>query len=221
MGRLVLGLWFVVAVQESPADVAAKAALTKLASKMKDLRTLTAAVTQSRKTELLDQPVVSSGTMAYRRDPARLVFHLTEPRRAEIHLDRSSYQVYRPDEKRLERIDFDGGDVTSKLLMVFEPKPDEIGKTFSVKGGESRDGAIEVQLVSSDERFKKRLQKIVLTIAEADGTLRRIVYTDAEGDEVRFDLTRVEMNRELPADVFLLKTAEGTRMIRRTVGQDK
>ena len=218
MGRLAIGLMLMVAVQEAPADAAAKAALQKLSAKMKDVRTLTASVIQSRKTELLDKPIVSSGTMAYRRESARLIFHLTEPRKAEILLDKSSYQVYRPDEKRLERIDFESEDVTAKILMVFEPKADEIGKAFTVKGGEVREGAIEVQLESSEERFRKRMKKIVLTIAEADGALRRIAYTDAEGDEVQFDLTKVEVNPELPADAFILKTPEGTRILRRTVG---
>jgi len=221
VGRLAIGLILVVALQEASADAAAKAALQKLTAKMKDVRTLTASVTQSRKTELLDKPIVSSGSMAYRRDPARLVFHLTEPRKAEIHLDKSSYQVYRPDEKRLERIDFESEDVTAKILMVFEPKADEIGKAFGVKGGEVRDGAIDVHLESSDERFKKRMKKIVLTIAEADGALRRIAYTDAEGDEVQFDLDKVEVNPTLPADAFTLKIPEGTRVLRRAVGQDK
>jgi len=221
VARFLVGLILVLAVQDPSADAAAKAALEKLAAKMKDVRTLTASVTQSRKTELLDKPIVSSGTMAYRRDPARLVFHLTEPRQAEIHLDKSSYQVYRPDEKRLERIDFEGGDVTAKILMVFEPKAEEIGKAFTVKGGDVRGGAIDVHLESSDERFRKRMKKIVLTIVEADGALRRIAYTDAEGDEVQFDLDKVEVNPPLPADAFALKIPEGTRILRRTVGQDK
>jgi len=221
VGPRAIGFVLLLALQETPSDLAAKAALQKLAARMKDVRTLAARVTQSRKTELLDQPIVSSGSMVYRRDPARLVFHLTEPRKAEIQLDQSSYQVYRPEEKRLERIDFVGEDVTAKILMVFEPKTDEIGKAFRVKGGEARDGAVEVQLESSDERFKKRMRKIVLTIAEADGALRRIAYTDADGDEIQFDLSNVEVNPALPADAFLLKIPEGTRILRRTVGQDK
>lgn len=207
--------------QDAPADAAAKAALEKLAAKMKDVRTLTAKVVQSRKTELLDKPIVSSGTMAYRRTPARLVFHLTEPRRAEIHLDQTSYQVYRPDEKRLERIDFAGEDVTSKILMVFEPKADDIGKAFTVRGGASKDGAIEVHLDSTNEQLRKRMKKIVLTVAEADGALRRIAYTDSEGDEIQFDLSEVVVNPELAAELFTLKTPEGTRVLRRTVALDK
>jgi outer membrane lipoprotein-sorting protein len=207
--------------QDAPADAAAKAALEKLAARMKDVRTLTAKVIQSRKTELLDKPIVSSGTMAYRRNPARLVFHLTDPRRAEIHLDQTSYQVYRPDEKRLERIDFAGEDITSKILMMFEPKTEDIGKAFAVRGGETKDGAIEVRLESGNEQFRKRMKKIALTVGVADGDLRRIAYTDAEGDEIQFDLSEVLINPDLPAETFALKTPEGTRVLRRSVALDK
>ena len=159
--------------------------------------------------------------MYYRREPARLVFLLTEPRKAEIHMDRTSYQVYRPDEKRLERTDFTGEDVSGKILMAFEPKTDEVGKAFVIRGGESRDGKIEVRLESSDEKVRKRLRRVSLTIAEADGALQRIVYVDGEGDEVQFDLSDVALNPELSPDVFTLKTPEGTRVLRRSLPADK
>lgn len=221
MGRFVIGVLLLSATQETAADAAAAAALRKLTAKMRDVRTLTANVVQSRKTDLLDQPIVSSGSMAYRRDPALLAFHLTEPRRAEILLDKTSYQVYRPDEKRLERIDFESDDLTSRLLMVFEPKADEIHKAFRITGSEPRDGRIEVTLDSSDERFRKRLKKIVLTLVEADGALVRISYTDADGDEIQFDLSQVAVNPELPPEAFLLKIPEGTRILRHSVKMEK
>jgi outer membrane lipoprotein-sorting protein len=202
-------------------DERAKAAFGKLAEKFKDLRMLSAKVVQNRRTELMDKPITSSGTMYYRRDPAKLVFLLAEPRKAEIHLDRTSYQVYRPDERRLERTDFTGGDVTAKILMAFEPKTDEVGKTFTIHGGQSRDGQIDVRLESSDERVRKRLRSVTLTVAEADGALRRIVYVDGEGDEVQFDLSEVALNPELPPEVFTLKIPEGTRVLRRSVPADK
>jgi len=207
--------------QDRPADAAAEAALKKLAARMRDARTLTANVVQRRKTELLDKPIVSSGSMAYRRDPAQLIFRLTEPRRAEILLDKSSYQVYRPDERRLERIDFEGEDVTSRILLVFEPKSEEVGKAFRVTGRESRDGRIDVVLEASDERVRKRMKQIVLTVAETDGALSRIAYIDAEGDEVQFELSQVVVNPDLPPEAFSLKVPEGTRILRRTVKPEK
>jgi outer membrane lipoprotein-sorting protein len=206
--------------QDSPADAAAKAALRKLADRFKEARTLSARVTQNRRSELLDQPLVSKGMMYYRRDPARLVFHLTEPRKAEVHMDRTTYQVYRPDEKRLERTDFENDDVTGKILMVFEPKPDVLGKTFAIHGGDSKDGRIDVRLEPSDEKVRKRLKRVLLTIAESDGALQRLSYFDGEGDEVTLELSDVAINPDLGEKAFSLEVPEGTRVLRRTVKKD-
>jgi outer membrane lipoprotein-sorting protein len=202
-------------------DEAAAAALRKLSEKMREARTLSARVVQTRRTELMDKPITSSGLMYYRRDPARLVFHLAEPRKAEIHMDRTSYQVFRPDEKRLERTDFGNEDVSGKILMMFEPKADELGKTFAIRGGTAKDGLIEVRLESSDEKVRKRLRKIVLLIAEADGALRSLAYTDGEGDEVKFDLSDVAINAAIAPEVFTLKVPEGTRVLRHSLPPDK
>jgi outer membrane lipoprotein-sorting protein len=201
-------------------DDAAQAALRKLSAKLRDARTLSARVVQHRRTELMDKPITSSGTMYYRRDPARLVFHLSDPRKAEIHMDKTSYQVYRPDEKRVERTDFEAEEVPAKILMVFEPKPDDIGKAFAVRGGASKDGVLEVTLEATDEKVRKRLKKIQLSIVEADGALKSMAYTDADGDEVRFELTDVVLNSDLTPDLFVLKVPEGTRVLRRTLPKD-
>lgn len=206
--------------QASPADEAANAALRKLAARFQEARTLSARVVQTRRTELLEKPIVSSGTMYYRRDPARLVFHLTEPRKAEIHLDRTSYQVYRPDEKRLERTEFENDEAMGKILVVFEPKPEELGKAFAIRGGGAKEGQIEVRLEPSDERVRRQLKRVSLTIAEADGALRRLSYTDGEGDEVRLDLSDVAINPEMKLEVFTLRLPEGTRVLRHKLGKD-
>lgn len=201
-------------------DDSAQAALRKLAERFKEARTLSARVVQSRRTELLDKPLVSSGMMYYRRDPARLVFRLTEPRRAEIHMDRTSYQVYRPDERRVERTDFENDDVTGKILMVFEPKPDQLGKTFAIRPGGSKEGRIEVILEPSDEKVRRRLKRVSLSLAEADGALHRLSYFDAEGDEVTLDLSDVAINPDLAPELFELKPPEGTRVLRRTIKKE-
>jgi outer membrane lipoprotein-sorting protein len=227
MGRFLAALFLLVlgdsglGAQEPGADAAAKAALRKLCERFKELRSLSARIVQTRRTDLLDKPIVSSGRMYYRRDPAHLVFQLSDPRKALIHLDRTSYQVYRPDEKRLERIDFSGEEVSGTILMVFDPKLEAIEKHFSIRGAGSRDGRIEVSLEPSEENARKRLKKLVLTIAESDAALTAIATTDAEGDDLRFDLSEVALNEELAAGIFDLQVPEGTRVLRRTVTPDK
>src|SRR5688572_24262330 len=83
--------------QEDGAD--ARAALRKLSERAATLRTLSAGFVQLRRTPLMREPIKSSGKLHYRRDPEKLVFLFADPRTSVIHLDRSLYQVYRPDEK--------------------------------------------------------------------------------------------------------------------------
>lgn len=214
-------LSFGLGAQEADSGPAAKAALQKLCDRFRDLRFLSAGVVQTRRTELLDRPIVSSGKLYYRRDPARLVFQLGEPRKVEIHMDRTSYQVYRADERRLERFEFGADGPSAAILMVFEPKMEALEKNFSVRGGGVKDGVREVALDTTDERLKKRLKGIVLRIAESDATLRGMSYTDAEGDDVRFELSDVALNAELEPSRFDLKTADGTRVILQSLKPDK
>lgn len=204
-------------LQAGPSEDAARLALRKLAERFRDLKTLSCSVAQERRTALLEKPIASSGTMFYRREPGRLVFRMTEPRTTEIHMDRTAYQVWRPDEKRLERIEFEDDELTGRLLMVFQPKEEEVGKSFAVRAGASKDGDLEVRLEPSDDRVRKRLRLLVLTVRESDGALRRIRYEDAGGDEVRFDLTDVKVNPDLPAATFELAVPEGTKVFRHAV----
>lgn len=215
--------WTLLAAIAVPAqdDDGARAALQKLSERLKDAKTLSAKVVQSRKTALLDQPIVSSGTLFYRREPARLVFRLTSPKTSEIHLDAAAYQIYRPEEKRLERIEFEDRSITGKLLMVFQPKSDEIGKAFSVRKGASKPGEIEILLEPGDEKIRKRLTRIALGLDEKSGLIKRISTADADGDEVTFELSDLTLDPALDPSIFELKVPEGTRVLKHSATLEK
>ena len=210
-----------VALCGQASDEAAREALKKLAERFQDLRTLSCKVSQSRTTLLLDTPITSSGRLYYRREPGKLVFRMTEPRRTELHFDRRMYQVYRPEEKRLERLEFADDELSTYLLMVFAPKPEEIEKSFAVKGGKVFDGRIEVRLDPTDEKVRKRLTGLTLVLEESNATLRSISYTDPDGDEVRFDLSELTINPALEAGTFKLTVPAGTRILNHQVKSGK
>ena len=67
----------------------------------------------------------------------------------------------------------------------------------------------------------KRLRRVSLTIADADGALHRIVYVDGQGDETQFELSDVALNPDLPPAVFALSIPEGTRVFRNSLPADK
>jgi outer membrane lipoprotein-sorting protein len=223
MGRALLawGILLAPLARAQEVDPDARAALRKLGERMKDAKTLSAHVVQSRKTALLDEPIVSSGTLYYRKEPARLVFRLTSPQVSEVHLDASAYQVYRPDEKRLERFEFEDQSISGKLLLAFQPKADEIGKAFSIRKGASRPGEVEIVLEPTDPKVRKRIVRLALTLDEKDSLLRRIATVDADGDEIRFDLSEVTIDPPLDPATFELRVPEGTRVLKQAAKLEK
>jgi hypothetical protein len=81
----------------------ARAAMKALAERHKDLDTLRAQYRQERSSVLTKEPLVSTGTLLFRREPGCLVFRVQKPEPAVILLDERRYQVWRPEQKQLER----------------------------------------------------------------------------------------------------------------------
>ena len=223
MGRVLLASGFLLAslAAGQEVDPDAQSALRKLGERLKDAKTLSAHVIQSRKTALLDEPIVSSGMLYYRREPAQLVFRLTSPQVSEVHLDASAYQVYRPDEKRLERFEFEDQSISGKLLLAFQPKADEIGKAFSIKKGAPRPGEVGIVLEPTDPKIRKRIMRLVLTLDEKDSLLKRIATVDADGDEIAFELSEMKINPPLDPATFELRVPEGTRVLKQAAKLEK
>ena len=202
-------------------DASARDALKKLSGRFKDLRTLSCNVTQSRTTMLLDKPITSSGHLYYRREPGKLVFNMTKPRRTELHFDSKTYQVYRPEEKRLERITFSSGQVSTYLLMVFDPKPGELEKKFTITEGKVVDATIEVRLNPIDDKIRKQLTKLTLVIEQATGDLRSVSYSDRDGDDIRFDLSKIKLNPKLKPNIFKLTVPADTTILNQKMDPGK
>lgn len=196
----------------------AKATLRKFSARFREMKSLSAAFTQNRRTVLLDEPIKSSGKLHYRREPARLVFDVEKPRKAAIHFDGKTYQVYRPEEKQLEQFELEDSEMARWLFMAFHPKVEEIEKSFRISAGSSKDGALEVILEPTEPKLLKVIERLTLVLAQTedagDAMLRRITYVDSEKEEVSFDLAGARLNPELPAETFELKVPEGVRVLK-------
>jgi outer membrane lipoprotein-sorting protein len=207
-------MWILLLALAQGADPDAETALRRLSDRFRDAKTIRARVVQVRRSELLDEPITSSGVLYFRREPPRMVFRMAEPRRTEIHLDRQAYQVYRPDESRLEVFEFESDMLSGRLLTVFDPKPDELVKSFRMRSAPAGEDALEVSLDPLDEKVRGHLKRLVLTVARKDGELRRIDTVDADGDQIRFDLSEIRPDAEIPREVFELQVPAGTRVLR-------
>ena len=198
------------------APVKPRKALRALADRFASLRTMSAAFVQSRRTILLEEPIQSSGRLYYRRDREKAVFATSKPRTSLIYLDATSYLVYRPKEKQAEHFDLTDSKAARWILLAFHPKPEEIEKVFEISGKKGANDTTAVILVPKDENLRKSVARLTLEISfeTEPAQLRRLVYQDAEGDEVTFDLTEVALDPEIPNSRFKPSIPDDVRIIR-------
>ena len=191
-------------------------ALRALADRFASLSTMSASFVQKRLTLLLEDPIESSGKLYYRRKKEKAVFATSKPRTSLIYLDANSYLVYRPSEKQAEHFDLSDSEATRWILLAFNPKPEEIEKVFEISGKEEEDGDTAVILVPKDEELKKSVAKLTLVISfESElAQLRSLTYEDSEGDEVTFELTKVELDPKIPDSRFKPAIPKDVRIIR-------
>jgi outer membrane lipoprotein-sorting protein len=199
-------------------DEAAREALGKFSDRFRELRGLSASFVQSRRTALLSEPIRSSGKLHYRRDPAHLVFEVEKPHRSFVHFDGKTYRVYRPDEKQLEQYEIEDAEMARWLFMAFNPKVEEIEKSFAIKSGAAKEDTLEVVLVPSEGKLLKAVAKLTLVLARGDAPgdplLRKIGYVDPDQDEVTFEISNAALNPALPPETFELKLPEGVKVFK-------
>lgn len=207
--KTTLAALFVLAAAQDSADDARKA-LETLSGRMGKAKTLVASFTQERHSTLLDDPITSSGRLYYRRDPEALAFAIAEPRRSHVRFGTTWYRVYRPDEKQLERFEFEDDQMTRGLFFAFHPDPKRLAESADASVAGKSDGSLRITIVPREERYRRFVSQLTLTLSEDATALKGFSYTDRDGDDIRFTLSDVKLDAEIeeasltpeiPADV--------------------
>jgi outer membrane lipoprotein-sorting protein len=205
----------------SPNDqtTAAKQLLDRLAAKHREVRSLSAAFEQRVRTPLMRKPIVSAGTMVFRREPACAVFTITKPRHSIARFDETSYVIFRPDRQEAERYVFADGDVAGLMVQVFSPKPtEEMEKAFRIGPLESvpvTAGAAprqRITLLPLKDEMLTYFKSLSLTIEPEASVLRGLSYVNRDGDTVEIEITDLRIDPELEEVVFSAELPEGTNV---------
>ncbi len=202
------------APQDSRPDSRAEARtlLTAVAAQQKDLRRARARYVQERTTTLRRQPMVTEGTLWFRKDPACIVFLAATPRPARIRLDAGSYEVYREQERQLERFLLGSSDLPNALFQAFSPDLRQLDARFTIEsctpGPET-----SIRLLPKLEGMRRFLTELTLTISRERLEVTRIAYRDGQGDLVAIRLEDLVRDPESDGDPFDPAVPEGTRVL--------
>ena len=196
----------------------AREALERLAEGMEEVRELRAAYTQVQESLLLEEPLVSSGTLHVRKDPGCLVLEVEQPRPLLVRSDARTHLVYHPERKRAERFVFESNELTRSLLACFTGDARRVEQVFVFTGVETTaPDVVRLDLSPRGEALREHVTRLSLSIDVARRVPLSIVQVNPEGEELTLELSKVTLDperdpdevpiydRPLPADVKVVE----------------
>jgi hypothetical protein len=201
--------------------------LERLVTAHGQLAQMTADYTQFRTTALTKKPLQSTGTLAFRRDPGCVVFRVATPKIAVIRLDNKVYEVWRPEQNRLERFVLASDEMPRLLFDALAPTTASLEQGFAIEScmpvdvAEGQPARRAIALVPTGAATKHVAQRITLTV-ELDvrldtAKLCGFGYRDPRGDEVRIELTALTLHEKSDPARFALELPAGAKVTEQRV----
>lgn len=191
---------------------ACRRALTKLSARHGGAKIITASYRQERTTALLKRPLISTGTLALRKDPACMIFRAAGKHPTTIRLTYESYEVLRASRKTLERTPLADRSLPDALFQAMAPQLQRLEKSFVIVESWRLGAALEIRL-RPREKGSEFVRDITLVIDEKRHELRRIAYRDPQGDQVSLILSELRLDPKLPKKTFELVVPDGTKVL--------
>jgi outer membrane lipoprotein-sorting protein len=200
----VLAAWVVSApLAWAAPDAQGQAALAMLRSRQAGMRTVRAEFTQEKRTELLPRPIKSRGWVVAR--PPEGVRWEYEDTMSVIY-DGSRLYVYYFEMEQAEVIEGASGFVGPLTFSV-----DEIVRRYSVDVTLPDGGGVALVL-RPKEGDEAPFQTMRMVFGPDDAFPREVTMTEASGDRTTIRFHGVQVNAEVPHDVFVFAPPEGVQV---------
>jgi outer membrane lipoprotein-sorting protein len=168
----------------------------------RDLSTLTATIVQTKHLSLLDEPLVSTGRLAFKR-PDSLLLQMESPRPMRIVIHGS--RVSLPELGAEAKAALTGAPtaVLSRLRAIFAGEFSTLEESFEIRATED-DAGIAVELESRDPQMFNTVRTMDLRFERPALLLRTIRMRNALGDALEIALSDIQRNPALPDPTFAI-----------------
>jgi outer membrane lipoprotein-sorting protein len=169
------------------------------------ISTFTATVTQTKHLSLLDEPLVSTGRLAFAK-PDRMLLEMTSPRPMKIVVNGSRIFVPGLDPEAQAALAAAPTAALSRLQSIFTGDLSGLEESFDVNAAEDAAG-VAVALRAKDARMFDTVQTMDLRFARPDLLLHEIRIRNALGDELDIELVELRKNPALSESLFAIGDA--------------
>jgi outer membrane lipoprotein-sorting protein len=176
-------------------------------------------------TKVVDEHDSQKGTIYFRREAkgvqmaADINQHNNQPDKKNVLFSDSSVQVYQPSIDQLTKYNVgkNRSEVESFLVLGFGGRGHDLLKSFDVKyGGAEKIGGVEAQkleLTPKSTAVRNNFNKIVLWIDPAQGVSVQQQLFSPSGDYRLAKYSNIKLNKNIPQEVFKLKTTPNTKKV--------
>lgn len=182
----------------------------------KKIQTMTGSFVQRKETALSKDPLVSSGTVQFKR-PDRIHWIYQQPHPLEVSLNGRKMRIYDPRRNQLDEYFLAPGkritQAMEPMLQVFQRTFAELGEKYALfyEGAEG-DRRVRFRLEPKEERMRKVFSRLELWIDKATGAILRFEMTEANEDRLCLEFKNLQMNPPLTENDLEIKVSPSTKV---------
>ncbi len=173
-------------------------------AQQREIRTLAADFTQTRRLRVLRDPVVRPGRLWFRA-PGAFRWELGQPAETIVVRDGGPVEVIRVRAREVSRFDPAKLDATRDLPILEFPLAadyEAFRARFELLDLEATPERCTFAMLPRDAAAARALKEIRVRFDRGSGQLLSFVVTARDGSELRNDFSNVRVNEPLPADAF-------------------
>ena len=183
----------------------------------KKIQTLAAGFSQKKETSLAKGPLVSSGTVKFKR-PDRVHFIYSKPEQMEMALEGKTIWIYYPIRSQAEKYSFAGN---KRITQYLEPVTGIFQKTFAqlaetyhiVYQGFASDRLYRFRLQPKEEKVQRFLSRVDVWIDKASGAILRFEMIEASKDRLELEFKDLQINPPLKDEDLAIRIPSTVKVL--------
>ena len=214
LGRGFVPLVMTGALLAEPVPEDPRTTLSEVNERSHQIHDLTAGFVEKKFTSLLQDPLISRGTIRVRGAQTR--WDTQEPNPSTLFTDSREVAIYFPDRGILEVYPVDRR--LQPLLISPVPRLETLRRFFSVEvrttdAPRRNAETLELRLVPTEDSVSAFLDEVVVQLDLVNAVVRRVEMIDADGDRTVIEFSNIRINVGLTADDVARKVPAETKIV--------
>jgi outer membrane lipoprotein carrier protein len=181
------------------------------------IQTLAAGFSQKKETSLAKDPLVSSGTVKFKR-PDRVHFFYSKPEQMEMALEGKTIWIYYPIRSQAEKYSFARNKRITQYLEpvtgIFQKTFAQLAETYHIayQGLES-DRLYRFRLQPKEERVQKFLSRVDVWIDKGSGAILRFEMIETSQDRLELEFKDLQINPPLKDEDLTIRIPSTVKVL--------